>query len=144
MICDAFLICTPVFPPISLAHFCPSRHHHCPYTPTGTTCCADRGHVGGKSPEFIPVLPEQRVAQTKWLKGTPTLPSDRVGERSDVTGEPRGSPCSCPGTAKFEFNSPSVHSVVHGHLTAKSEFRQAEIRQVRGLTVFCLVICLVV
>ncbi|MPC36374.1 hypothetical protein E2C01_029829 [Portunus trituberculatus] len=39
--------------------------------------------------------------------------------------------------AKFEFKSPSVHSVVRGHPTAKSEFRKAEIRQVRGLTVIC-------
>ncbi|MPC58281.1 hypothetical protein E2C01_052277 [Portunus trituberculatus] len=37
--------------------------------------------------------------------------------------------------AKFEFKSPSVHLVVCGHPTAKGEFRQAEIRQVRGLTV---------
>ncbi|MPC78779.1 hypothetical protein E2C01_073277 [Portunus trituberculatus] len=37
--------------------------------------------------------------------------------------------------AKFELKSPSVHSVVHGHPTAESESRQAEIRQVRGLTV---------
>ncbi|MPC16731.1 hypothetical protein E2C01_009564 [Portunus trituberculatus] len=29
--------------------------------------------------------------------------------------------------AKFEFKSPSVHSVVCGHPTAKSEFRHAEI-----------------
>ncbi|MPC23687.1 hypothetical protein E2C01_016748 [Portunus trituberculatus] len=37
--------------------------------------------------------------------------------------------------AKFGFKSPSVHSVVRGHPTIKSEFRQAEIHQVLGLTV---------
>ncbi|MPC68612.1 hypothetical protein E2C01_062814 [Portunus trituberculatus] len=37
--------------------------------------------------------------------------------------------------AKFEFKSPSVHSVVCDHPTVKGEFRQAEICQVRGLTV---------
>ncbi|MPC40543.1 hypothetical protein E2C01_034104 [Portunus trituberculatus] len=31
-------------------------------------------------------------------------------ERSDVTGEPRGSACGRLGTAKIEFKSPSVHS----------------------------------
>ncbi|MPC17218.1 WD repeat-containing protein 6 [Portunus trituberculatus] len=98
-------------------------------TPTGTICCTGRGHVGDKSPEFVPTLAEQRVTQTKWLKGTLTLCSDRFRERSDVTGEPCGSLCSRQGTAKFEFKSPSVHSVVRGHPTAKSEFRQAEIRQ---------------
>ncbi|MPC68629.1 hypothetical protein E2C01_062833 [Portunus trituberculatus] len=51
-------------------------------------------------------------------------------ERSDVTGEPRGSPCGRQGTTKFEFKSPSVHSVVRGHPITKREFRQAEIRQV--------------
>ncbi|MPC40035.1 hypothetical protein E2C01_033589 [Portunus trituberculatus] len=40
----------------------------------------------------------------------------------------------CRVAAKFEFKLPSVHSVVHGHPNAKSEFRQAEIRQVLGLT----------
>ncbi|MPC12838.1 hypothetical protein E2C01_005551 [Portunus trituberculatus] len=50
--------------------------------------------------------------------------------RSDVTGEPCGSLCGCQGTTKFEFKSPSMHSVVRGHPTAKSEFHQAEIRQV--------------
>ncbi|MPC62595.1 hypothetical protein E2C01_056682 [Portunus trituberculatus] len=103
--------------------------------PTGTICYAGRCHVGGKSPEFVPTLTEQRVAQTKWLEGTLTLRSDRFRERSDVTGEPCGSLCGRQGTAKFEFKSPSVHSGVRGHPTAKSEFRQAEIRQVRGLTV---------
>ncbi|MPC45968.1 hypothetical protein E2C01_039674 [Portunus trituberculatus] len=81
------------------------------------------------------MLAEQRVEQAKWLKGTLTLRSDRFRERSDVTGEPRGSPCGHQGTTKFEFKSPSVHSVVHNHPTAKSEFRQAEIRQ-GGLTVW--------
>ncbi|MPC60335.1 hypothetical protein E2C01_054378 [Portunus trituberculatus] len=98
-------------------------------TPTSTTCCTGRGYVGGKSPEFVPTLAEQRVAQTKWLKGTLTLHSDRFRERSDVTGEPCGSPCGRQGTAKFEFKLPSVHSVVCGHSTAKSEFHQAKIRQ---------------
>ncbi|MPC69722.1 hypothetical protein E2C01_063953 [Portunus trituberculatus] len=55
-----------------------------------------------------------------------------------VTGEPCGLPCGCQETAKFEFKYPSVHSVVHGHPTTKSEFCQAEIRQVRGLTVLIL------
>ncbi|MPC08425.1 Neuroglian [Portunus trituberculatus] len=50
--------------------------------------------------------------------------------RSDVNREPRGSPCGRQGTVNFEFKSPSVHSVVHGHPTTKSEFRQAEIRQI--------------
>ncbi|MPC56896.1 hypothetical protein E2C01_050863 [Portunus trituberculatus] len=85
-----------------------------------TTCCAGRGHVGGKSPEFVPMLAEQREAQTKWLKGTLTMRSDRFRERSDVTGEQRGSLCSRQGTAKFEFKSPNMHSVVHGHPTAKT------------------------
>ncbi|MPC22612.1 hypothetical protein E2C01_015629 [Portunus trituberculatus] len=75
-----------------------------------------RGHVGGK---FVPTLAEQRVSQTKWLKGTLTLHSDRFRERSDITGDPRGTPCGCQGTAKFEFKSPSVHSVVRGHPIAK-------------------------
>ncbi|MPC57621.1 Dedicator of cytokinesis protein 9 [Portunus trituberculatus] len=55
------------------------------------------------------------------LKGTLTLHSDRFRERSDVTGELRGSPCGCQGSAKFEFKSPSVHSVVHGHPTTKRD-----------------------
>ncbi|MPC19808.1 Transmembrane protein 184C [Portunus trituberculatus] len=75
------------------------------------------------------MLAEQRVAQTKWLKGTLTLCYDKFRERSDVTGEPCGSPCGRQGTAKFEFKLPSVHSVVCGRPTTKSEFRQAEIRQ---------------
>ncbi|MPC09011.1 hypothetical protein E2C01_001611 [Portunus trituberculatus] len=78
------------------------------------------------------MLAEQRVAQTKWLKGTLTLLSDRFRERSDVTRELRGSPCSRQGTAKFEFKLPSVHSMVRGHPTAKREFHQAEIHQVTG------------
>ncbi|MPC86862.1 hypothetical protein E2C01_081699 [Portunus trituberculatus] len=43
----------------------------------------------------------KRVAQTKWLKGTLTLRSDRFRERSDVNGELHGSLCGCQGTAKF-------------------------------------------
>ncbi|MPD06739.1 hypothetical protein E2C01_102564 [Portunus trituberculatus] len=70
------------------------------------------------------MLAEQRVAQTKWLKRTLKLCSDRF---RDVTGEPRGSPCGRQGTAKFEFKLPSVHSVIRGHPIAKSEFHQAEI-----------------
>ncbi|MPC44038.1 hypothetical protein E2C01_037696 [Portunus trituberculatus] len=66
------------------------------------------------------MLAEQRVAQTKWLKRTLTLHSNRFRERSDITGEPRDSPCSRQGTTKFEFKSPSMHSVVRGHPTAKS------------------------
>ncbi|MPC49103.1 hypothetical protein E2C01_042897 [Portunus trituberculatus] len=46
--------------------------------------------------------------------------------------------CGCQGTAKFEFKSPSVLSVVCGHPIAKNEFCQAEMRQVRGLTVCIL------
>ncbi|MPC91114.1 hypothetical protein E2C01_086130 [Portunus trituberculatus] len=95
-----------------------THHHHCPYPP-GTACCAGRGHVGGKLPEFVPMLVEQRVAQTKWLKGILTLHSDRFREKSDITGELRGSLCSHQGFAKFEFKLPSVHSVVHSHPTAK-------------------------
>ncbi|MPC41529.1 hypothetical protein E2C01_035128 [Portunus trituberculatus] len=75
------------------------------------------------------MLAEQRVAQTKWLKGTFTLRSDRFRERSDITREPRGLPRSHQGTTKFEFKSQSMHSVVRGHPTAKSEFCQAEICQ---------------
>ncbi|MPC09223.1 hypothetical protein E2C01_001825 [Portunus trituberculatus] len=78
----------------------------------------------------LPAVCEQRVAQTKWLKGTLTLRSDKFRERSDVTGELRGLLCAHQGAAKFEFKSASVHSVVRGHPTAKSEFHQAEIRQV--------------
>ncbi|MPC61026.1 hypothetical protein E2C01_055088 [Portunus trituberculatus] len=78
------------------------------------TLHSDRDHVGGKSPEFVPTLAEQRVAQTKWLMGTLTLCFDRFSERSDVTRELCGLPCGCQGTAKFEFKSPSVHSVVYG------------------------------
>ncbi|MPD06094.1 hypothetical protein E2C01_101881 [Portunus trituberculatus] len=81
------------------------------------------------------MLAEQMVAQTKWLKGTLTLHSDRFREGPDVTGEPRGSPCAHQATAKFKFKSPSVHLVVRGHSTTKSEFHQAELRQVLGLTV---------
>ncbi|MPC34631.1 hypothetical protein E2C01_028027 [Portunus trituberculatus] len=58
-------------------------------TSTTTTCCTGRGHVGGKSPEFIPTLAEQRKVQTKWLKETLTRHSDRLRERYDVTGELR-------------------------------------------------------
>ncbi|MPC12906.1 hypothetical protein E2C01_005622 [Portunus trituberculatus] len=72
----------------------------------------------------------KKVAQSKWLKETLTLRSDRFRERSDVTGEPRGSPCGCQRIAKYEFKSLSVHSVVRGHPPPKSKFRQAEIRQV--------------
>ncbi|MPC60692.1 E3 ubiquitin-protein ligase HERC2 [Portunus trituberculatus] len=43
-------------------------------------------------------------------EGDSQLRSDRFRERSDVTREPRGSPGSCQGTAKFKFKSPSVHS----------------------------------
>ncbi|MPC40485.1 hypothetical protein E2C01_034045 [Portunus trituberculatus] len=50
----------------------------------------------------MPTLAEQRVAQTKWLKGTLTLHSDRFRERSNITGEPHGLP--------FELKSPSEHS----------------------------------
>ncbi|MPC50875.1 hypothetical protein E2C01_044709 [Portunus trituberculatus] len=52
----------------------------------------------------------------------------RISPKRDLTslGEPRGSPCGCQGTAKFDFKSPSVHSVVRGHPTAKSEFHQAK------------------
>ncbi|MPC28735.1 hypothetical protein E2C01_021946 [Portunus trituberculatus] len=57
---------------------------------------------------------KQRVEQTKWLKGTLTLRSDRFREKSDVTGELCGSLCGHQGTAKFEFKSPSVHSVKGG------------------------------
>ncbi|MPC20627.1 hypothetical protein E2C01_013580 [Portunus trituberculatus] len=63
------------------------------------------------------------------MKGTLTLHSDRFRERSDITREPCGLPRGHQGTTKFELKSPSMHSVVHGHPTAKSEFRQAEIRQ---------------
>ncbi|MPC50045.1 hypothetical protein E2C01_043866 [Portunus trituberculatus] len=62
---------------------------------------------------------EQRVAQTKWLKGTLTLCSDRFRERSDVPGEPRGLLCSHQGAVKFEFKSPSVHSVAVATLPPK-------------------------
>lgn len=48
---------------------------------------AGRGHVAGKSPEFVPTRAEQRAAQTIWLKGTLILLSDRLRERSGVTGE---------------------------------------------------------
>ncbi|MPC62874.1 Atypical kinase ADCK3, mitochondrial [Portunus trituberculatus] len=34
----------------------------------------------------------------------------------------RGLPCGRQGTVKFEFKSPSVHSVVRGHPTAKRLF----------------------
>ncbi|MPC90722.1 hypothetical protein E2C01_085719 [Portunus trituberculatus] len=81
------------------------------------------------------MLAEQRVAQTKWLKGTLTLHSDRFRKRSDFSGELLGSPCGHQGTIKFEFKLPSVHSDVHGYPTTKGEFRQAEICQVRRLTV---------
>ncbi|MPC48493.1 hypothetical protein E2C01_042267 [Portunus trituberculatus] len=47
------------------------------------------------------MLAEQRVAQTKWLKGILTLHSDRFRERSDSTGELHGSPCGSQGTTKF-------------------------------------------
>ncbi|MPC82078.1 hypothetical protein E2C01_076724 [Portunus trituberculatus] len=53
------------------------------------------------------MLAEQRAAQTKWLKGTLVLRSEKFGERSDVTRELRGLPCGRHGTAKFEFKSPS-------------------------------------
>ncbi|MPC20351.1 hypothetical protein E2C01_013293 [Portunus trituberculatus] len=53
----------------------------------------------------------------------------RFKERFDVTGESRGSPYGRLGTAKFEFKSSSVHSVLRGHPTAKNEFRQAEIHR---------------
>ncbi|MPC43807.1 hypothetical protein E2C01_037462 [Portunus trituberculatus] len=76
------------------------------------------------------MLVEQRVAQTKWLEGTLTLRSDRFKERSDVTGEPCGSPCGHQETAKFEFKLPTMHLVVRGHPITKSEFRQAEICQI--------------
>ncbi|MPC32220.1 Calcium/calmodulin-dependent protein kinase type II delta chain [Portunus trituberculatus] len=76
-------------------------------TPTGTTCCAGRGHVGGKSPEFVPALVEQRVTQTKWLKRTLKLHSDRFRERSDVTGEPL---CGHQGTA-IQVCTEMVHDV---------------------------------
>ncbi|MPC22353.1 hypothetical protein E2C01_015367 [Portunus trituberculatus] len=72
-------------------------------------------------------------------EGTLTLHPDKFRKRSDVTRELRGSPCGSQGTTKFELKSPSVHSVVHGHPTAKIEFRQAEIRQVPGLTVYILI-----
>ncbi|MPC27628.1 hypothetical protein E2C01_020803 [Portunus trituberculatus] len=80
----------------------------------------------------FPMLTEQRIANTKWLKGTLTLHSDRFGEKSDVTRELRGSPCGHQKSAKFGLKLPS--SVVCGHPTAKSESRQAEIRQVQGPT----------
>ncbi|MPC23215.1 hypothetical protein E2C01_016257 [Portunus trituberculatus] len=44
----------------------------------------------------------------------------------------------CAAT-KFKFKSPSMHSVICGHPTTKSEFCQAEIRQVQGLTVVSLI-----
>ncbi|MPC79060.1 hypothetical protein E2C01_073572 [Portunus trituberculatus] len=100
----------------------------------GTTCCTGRGHVGGTSPEFVPTQAEQRVTQTKWLKGTLTLSSDRFRERSDVTREQCGLLCVRQGTVKFEFKLPSVHLVFRGHPTAKSEFCQAEIRQILKLS----------
>ncbi|MPC23083.1 hypothetical protein E2C01_016121 [Portunus trituberculatus] len=46
--------------------------------------------------------------------------SDRFRERFDVTGEPHGLPCGRQGTTKFEFKSPSVHSMVRDHPIAKS------------------------
>ncbi|MPC14429.1 hypothetical protein E2C01_007195 [Portunus trituberculatus] len=45
-----------------------------------------------------------------------------------------GSRVVCRVAAKFELKSPSMHSMVCGHPTTKSEFRQAEICQVWGPT----------
>ncbi|MPC51953.1 hypothetical protein E2C01_045811 [Portunus trituberculatus] len=56
---------------------------------------------GGTAECGLPVCEKQRVAQTKWLKWTLTPHSDRFRERSDITGELRGSLCSRQGTAKF-------------------------------------------
>ncbi|MPD04314.1 hypothetical protein E2C01_099994 [Portunus trituberculatus] len=79
------------------------------------------------------MLAEQRVAQTKWLKGTLTLRSDKFRERCDVTGEPHGSPCGRQETAKFEFKTPSMHSVVHGHPTAQGNFAKLRFAKCGGL-----------
>ncbi|MPC15071.1 26S proteasome non-ATPase regulatory subunit 1 [Portunus trituberculatus] len=56
---------------------------------------------------------------TKWLK-------EILTERGLTSS---GSRVVHRMATNFEFKLPSMHSVVHGHPTAKSEFCQAEIRQ---------------
>ncbi|MPC24706.1 hypothetical protein E2C01_017794 [Portunus trituberculatus] len=81
VVAGASLAVTPVFPPISLAHFVLAATTIV-LTPTNTTGCAGRGHVDGKS----------------------LIYSDMLRERSDVTREPCDSLCSHQGTASLNSN----------------------------------------